>query len=438
MRALTVALGAASSSQSDALAEPPPLQLAVADSRPLPTPLPHEVLLEVRASAVHLRDLRLCAASAAGSAAAGSASRSISSSSAAGPSPAQPSQQPVAAVPGCEVSGIVVRLGAAVVGSQLRVGDEVVGLLAPGSGSGSGSGSGGALAEYALVSVANIVRKPAGIPHHVAAAALKPGVMAFTALHYKARIAPGESVLVLGVTNPQTAALATAQLAQAWGARVLVAAANDAEAQWISTSLPKAIVIRTAIGTAGGSSATAGRTYPFSAGAASLLGTPRVSPLVSAVMQETSGFGVDVIIDSGLVRQYNKVDPTQVLYSKHELISCLAVHGRWVTSVSHLQLDPPESQLLLQKSASLCFLFEHAWVLSGTHQGRLLHILKEVMDKLESKTIVPRISRTFQSLEQVQEWITEQLAAPAPAPLSATTPVSAEAWGQAVYDVASA
>ncbi len=73
--------------------------------------------------------------------------------------------------------------------------------------------------------------------------------------------------------------------------------------------------------------------------------------------------------------------------TKHQLISCLATRGQWVTTQPNLQLDPPESQLLMMKGASLHFLFEGVWGLSGAHQGDYLQILKCIMAKLEDNTL---------------------------------------------------
>ncbi len=78
--------------------------------------------------------------------------------------------------------------------------------------------------------------------------------------------------------------------------------------------------------------------------------------------------------------------PPPPLPTKHQLISCLATRGHWVTTQPNLQLDPPDSQQLLLKGASLHFLFEPVWLLSGAHQGDFLHMLKNVLAKLEDNT----------------------------------------------------
>ena len=78
--------------------------------------------------------------------------------------------------------------------------------------------------------------------------------------------------------------------------------------------------------------------------------------------------------------------PPPSLPTKHQLISCLASRGHWVTTQPNLQLDPPDSQQLLMKGASLHFLFEPVWLLSGAHQGDFLHMLKNVLARLEDNT----------------------------------------------------
>jgi hypothetical protein len=69
--------------------------------------------------------------------------------------------------------------------------------------------------------------------------------------------------------------------------------------------------------------------------------------------------------------------------TKNQLIKCLAIRGQWVTSQPKLQLDPPDSHLLMLKGASLHFLFEPTWLLSGAQQGDYLQILQSVVSKLE-------------------------------------------------------
>ena len=73
--------------------------------------------------------------------------------------------------------------------------------------------------------------------------------------------------------------------------------------------------------------------------------------------------------------------------TKNQLIKCLAIRGQWVTTQPKLQLDPPDSHLLMLKGASLHFLFEPTWLLSGAQQGDYLQILQSVVSKLEDGTL---------------------------------------------------
>ena len=78
---------------------------------------------------------------------------------------------------------------------------------------------------------------------------------------------------------------------------------------------------------------------------------------------------------------------TRFCPTKHQLVNCLAARGQWVTSQPKLQLDPPDSHLLMMKGASLHFLFEPMWLLSGAHQGDYLQILQSTMSKLEDGSL---------------------------------------------------
>lgn len=79
--------------------------------------------------------------------------------------------------------------------------------------------------------------------------------------------------------------------------------------------------------------------------------------------------------------------------SKHEVISSLAARGMWISMVPDLQIDPPDSQLLYWKGASLCFLNDQIWNLSGAQQGRFLHVLFDLLCKVREGSITPRIAQ---------------------------------------------
>lgn len=98
----------------------------------------------------------------------------------------------------------------------------------------------------------------------------------------------------------------------------------------------------------------------------------RGTTLGDAVLSATGGLGADIIIDGGDGGGGSKGG------SKHELLACLAPGGKWATMHADLQLDPPESLLLHCKGASICFLNEHVWNLSGAQQGRFKAMQGEV------------------------------------------------------------
>lgn len=112
--------------------------------------------------------------------------------------------------------------------------------------------------------------------------------------------------------------------------------------------------------------------------------------LVDSCLEETGGLGVDIVIDS--VRLYDEEPEAQRhCPHKHDLLTLLSVGGHWVTTEQHLQLDPPDSHILFLKAASLSFLNDEVWITSRAKQGRYLHILKDVMDKLCTGTFRPQL-----------------------------------------------
>mmetsp|Transcript_28906 Transcript_28906/g.56264 ORF Transcript_28906/g.56264 Transcript_28906/m.56264 type:complete len:186 (+) Transcript_28906:700-1257(+) len=156
---------------------------------------------------------------------------------------------------------------------------------------------------------------------------------------------------------------------------------------------------------------------------------------VDCVMQETGGLGLDLILDfrdndqgfGGIVGDGKgdkaETDPqddrkhldrrekieeevvgrmdTPCPVKKSVIIRCLAVHGRWITSNTHLQLHPHESLQLAMRSASLCFLFEQTWLLSPKQQGKYLHILEDLMQGLKKKVLKPLVAKRIK-LEEVR------------------------------------
>eukprot|EP00036_Acanthoecidae_sp_10tr_P004919 CAMPEP_0182930806 /NCGR_PEP_ID=MMETSP0105_2-20130417/26372_1 /TAXON_ID=81532 ORGANISM="Acanthoeca-like sp., Strain 10tr" /NCGR_SAMPLE_ID=MMETSP0105_2 /ASSEMBLY_ACC=CAM_ASM_000205 /LENGTH=340 /DNA_ID=CAMNT_0025069139 /DNA_START=219 /DNA_END=1239 /DNA_ORIENTATION=- len=251
---------------------------------------------------------------------------------------------------GHEISGAVTEVGAEV-GADFQVGMDVVAFLPvdyPRSG----------MAEYALVDSCWASRIPAECSPAECAAMMRPGLQAYTALHYQLRIAKGDSVLVTrGCYEGRQAII---QMAAHWGGRVFATAYGRDEVHALVDVLDESQIIDLASGT----------------------------PLVSTCMELSSGLGWDCIVDGGEIG----AKPSDSAPSKHEILSCLAAGGKWITMVPDVQLDPPDSQLLHWKGASLCFLNEHVWNLSGAQQGRYLHVLFDILCKLRDKTITPRIA----------------------------------------------
>jgi NADPH2:quinone reductase len=119
-------------------------------------------------------------------------------------------------LPGLEVAGEIVTLGAKV--SGLSVGDKVTALL-----------PGGGYAEYAVAAAPLCLPVPGGISMVEAAAIPETFFTVWTNLFDRGRCKAGDTVLVHGGTSGiGTTAI---QLAAAWGARVFATAGSDDKAR---------------------------------------------------------------------------------------------------------------------------------------------------------------------------------------------------------------
>lgn len=116
-------------------------------------------------------------------------------------------------VPGSELAGVVREIGPGVTG--LSPGDRVFGQTFV-----------GAFAEKAVLAAASLTRLPAGIDARVAAGFGVVYATAYDALRSAARLAPGETLLVLGAGGG--VGLAAVDVGRVMGARV-IAAASTAE-----------------------------------------------------------------------------------------------------------------------------------------------------------------------------------------------------------------
>lgn len=118
-------------------------------------------------------------------------------------------------VPGSEVSGTVRAVGAGV--ERFRPGDRVLGS----------SASVGGLAELAVLAADTTVALPDGVAFGDAAGLLYAYGTSHHALADRARLAPGETLVVLGAAG--AVGLAAVELGRVMGARVIAAASSPAK-----------------------------------------------------------------------------------------------------------------------------------------------------------------------------------------------------------------
>ena len=161
---------------------------------PVPQPGSGEVLVRVRAASVNFPDLLMTRGE-------------------------YQFKPPLPFTPGLDLAGEVAALGESVGGDGVTgwsVGDAVVG----------GARLGG-FAEYAVLSAEALKPKPARLSFAEAAAYGAAYLTAYVALVRRARLEPGEWVLVHGAAGG--VGLAAVDLAKALGARVIAASASDAK-----------------------------------------------------------------------------------------------------------------------------------------------------------------------------------------------------------------
>jgi NADPH2:quinone reductase len=156
---------------------------------PTPSPGPGEVLVRVRAASVNFPDLLMTKGE-------------------------YQFKPPLPFTPGLDLAGEVAALGDGVTG--WKTGDAMVG----------GARLGG-FAEYAVLSAEALKPKPARLSFAEAAAYGAAYLTAYVALVRRARLEPGEWVLVHGAAGG--VGLAAVDLAKTLGARVIAASASDAK-----------------------------------------------------------------------------------------------------------------------------------------------------------------------------------------------------------------
>lgn len=144
--------------------------------RPVPQPGAGEVLVKVRAAGVNPVDWKVAA-------------------------------RRLGMVPGADVAGVIDTLGEGVTG--WKVGDQVLGVAR----------QSGSYAEYAVIPVSGMARKPQSMTFDQAAGVPIAGDTAYRALHEAGKIARGQTVLIHGAAGGVGSA--AVQIAKAAGARVI-------------------------------------------------------------------------------------------------------------------------------------------------------------------------------------------------------------------------
>ncbi|XP_061693291.1 quinone oxidoreductase-like protein 1 isoform X2 [Syngnathoides biaculeatus] len=272
---------------------------------------------------------------------------------------------------GREVTGIVQRVGPKV--TFFQPDDEVVGIL-PLDSVCSG------LSDVIDINEQYLVEKPSKLSCTSVAAALEDGLRAYTALHTHARMAAGQTLLVLD--GASSFGLMCIQLASYHGVKVLTTSRSQEQHSFLEQLRP-----------------SVGVQEPLVARVIPVHKNP--SKLLPAVLEETGGLGVDIVVDQGVSlrekeqpeeeeEEEEEEEAATFLPHKHDIISVLAVGGHWVTSQQDLQLDPPDSRLMFLKSASVSFLNSQVWLASSSQQGRYLHILRDIVEKMSSGVLRPQ------------------------------------------------
>jgi NADPH:quinone reductase-like Zn-dependent oxidoreductase len=160
---------------------------------PVPSPADDQVLIEVRASSINALDWRLITGTPLFMRLTQGLSR------------------PKRTIPGADVSGSVVAIGASV--SDLRVGDEVIAQV-----------RGGGFAEFVLANEKFVVAKPASLNHEEASTLGVAPLTALQGLRDWGRLQPGQSVLINGASGG--VGTFAVQIARALGASRITAVAS--------------------------------------------------------------------------------------------------------------------------------------------------------------------------------------------------------------------
>jgi NADPH2:quinone reductase len=278
-------------------------EVLVLDDLPVPTPGRHQLLVEVHATSVNPVDTKV--------------------------RQRQGAKRAFPIVLGYDTSGIVRACGPDVTG--WTVGDEVFGcpnLFGP-----------GANADYVLLDARAAARKPTSVDHATAAALPLVSLTAWEALHDRARLQPGQTILIhAGAGGVGHVAI---QLARLHGCRVVTTAGRPESIAFCRDTLHADEVI------------------DYSAG-----------DFVERVNQLTGGRGADVVLDTVGEDVFRRS------------IDCVAPGGQLVTILGSTPGD--RAGKLLYRSITVHYEFMGAHVaydIDPAHQGAILSSVARLVDR---------------------------------------------------------
>ncbi|XP_061693292.1 quinone oxidoreductase-like protein 1 isoform X3 [Syngnathoides biaculeatus] len=254
---------------------------------------------------------------------------------------------------GREVTGIVQRVGPKV--TFFQPDDEVVGIL-PLDSVCSG------LSDVIDINEQYLVEKPSKLSCTSVAAALEDGLRAYTALHTHARMAAGQTLLVLD--GASSFGLMCIQLASYHGVKVLTTSRSQEQHSFLEQLRP-----------------SVGVQEPLVARVIPVHKNP--SKLLPAVLEETGGLGVDIVVDQGVCEKKSNQKRRRRRRRRKR-------RRRFSRTSTTSSLDPPDSRLMFLKSASVSFLNSQVWLASSSQQGRYLHILRDIVEKMSSGVLRPQ------------------------------------------------
>ena len=209
-----------------------------------------------------------------------------------------------------------------------------------------------------------VVSKPTKLSWQVSTACITDGIKAYNALHYQAALKP--NILVLICNAASSFGIFCLQLASLFKCKVMCTVSCDNEEKLLKDIFKeKEVKIYTS--------------HEY---------------MKNAVLAESENVGVDVIIDCEGVAPNKKNATSEESFdcgkpTKHDIISCLGVSGKWVTSSQDLELSSQDSKMLCMKNASVNYQFYDSLIVSMSKQNKVLHVLSEVLQKAESSLLTP-------------------------------------------------